>query len=531
MAAENTGNAQLTCDLLVIGSGVAGMMTALEAAKYCRVILATKDVSEEGSTRYAQGGIAFAIGDRDSTELHLQDTLTAGAGLCDRAAVDLLVNEGVDCFLDLVSLGARFDHSGEEVRLHREGGHSRARIVHAGDATGWEIVRTLTPLVRKHENITILEHCFLDDLLTEDGRCRGGRFTTGATTLTIDAQATVLSSGGAGQLFRLTTNPPVSTGDGIVAAARAGARVADLEFIQFHPTALYGEENPLFLISEAVRGEGALLVDARGDRFMLGAHPQAELAPRDVVVRAMYHRMRELGTDHVYLDLRPIPRAKLEKEFPTIYDRLKDRNIDIHRHLVPISFAAHYTIGGVVTDLEGRTSLPDLYACGEVSCTGVHGANRLASNSLLEALVFSRRITRHAAGMTPRGGTQGAVPKMVPARPDAEAMALHKRFAASMMDLAGVFRSAQGLEAMRAELPLFRNEAEKLRPGIPQREMLNMLELADLLTASALARTESRGVHQREDHPHSLDIWAQKHVVFEHGRQRIAEQRAEGILW
>lgn len=395
-------------DVVVIGSGVAGLSAALKARELGTVLVVTKDVVASGSTQWAQGGIAAALDPEDSPEEHLQDTLVAGAGLSDPEAVRVLVTEGPDAVRDLIELGARFDTMADgEISLGREGGHHRNRIAHAGgDATGAEIERALVAAVKRSKDIRLIEHALVLDLLTaEDGAVAGVTLhVMGEGQLdgvgAIRARAVVLASGGLGQLYAATTNPSVSTGDGMALALRAGAKVRDLEFVQFHPTVLWlgkSAKGQQPLVSEAVRGEGAFLVDHTGKRFMQGQHELADLAPRDIVAKAIMRQMLATGKDHVYLDARHFGDEKWRVRFPTILASCRSHGIDPVRELIPVAPACHYSSGGVRTDLDGQTSVPGLYACGEVACTGVHGANRLASNSLLEGLVFARRIAAHLA--------------------------------------------------------------------------------------------------------------------------------------
>ncbi|WP_406137557.1 L-aspartate oxidase [Streptomyces sp. NBC_01089] len=394
---------EIDADVVIVGSGVAGLTAALRCtAAGLRTVVVTKARLDDGSTRWAQGGIAAAIGEGDTPQQHLDDTLVAGAGLCDEAAVRTLVTEGPDAVRRLIATGARFDtDAAGGIALTREGGHHRSRIAHAGgDATGAEISRALVGAVRTAALRTV-ENALVLDLITDaEGRTAGvtlhvmgeGRHDgVGA----VRAPAVVLATGGMGQIFSATTNPAVSTGDGVALALRAGAEVSDLEFVQFHPTVLFlgaGAEGQQPLVSEAVRGEGAHLVDADGVRFMTGQHELAELAPRDIVAKAITRRMQEQGTEHMYLDGRHFGAEMWERRFPTILAACRSHGIDPVTEPVPVAPAAHYASGGVRTDLHGRTTVPGLYACGEVACTGVHGANRLASNSLLEGLVFAERI-------------------------------------------------------------------------------------------------------------------------------------------
>ncbi len=385
------------CDVLVVGSGIAGLTAALAASETRSVALVTKGRLTETNTWYAQGGIAGAVGEADSVELHLADTLVVGQGLCDEAVVRAVVGEAPEALAGLRDYGVHFDLAeGGEVALAREGGHSLPRVLHSGDATGAAIQRALTDALRANERVAVFEQRFLVDLLTEDGRCVGALVLDTVTQVreVIWADAVVLATGGAGQAYRVTTNPVIATGDGLAAAWRAGARVADLEFVQFHPTALDHDAAPRFLITEALRGEGAYLLDCEEQRFMLGVHPLAELAPRDVVSREIESVMTRCGRDNVWLDARHLGEEYLRTRFPTIWEACSEAGYDLSRDLLPVAPAAHYMVGGVLVDVDGRTSVPGLYASGEVTASGLHGANRLASNSLLEGLVFSRRIVR-----------------------------------------------------------------------------------------------------------------------------------------
>src|SRR5690349_4809665 len=391
---------------LVVGSGVAGLHTAWRASTGGEVMVLTKRSLFDSATAYAQGGIAAALGAGDSPELHRKDTLAAGAALADAAAVEVLVEEGPARVKELHTAGADFDLDPRGgFKLGKEVAHSRRRIVHAhGDQTGAEVARTLIERVRETKNIQVLEKTRVLDLVVSGGACHGIRATRAGKPVEIIADATVLATGGCGQVYRYTTNPQVATGDGYAIAHRAGVKLADMEFVQFHPTALDTTENPLALISEAVRGEGAILVNDNGERFMVKRHRLAELAPRDVVAREIYReRQKGLG---VYLDARKLGKS-FRTRFPGIFALCKARGIDPSKDLIPVIPAAHYMMGGIVTDLTGRSSMARLYACGEVSRTGVHGANRLASNSLLEGLVFAERVARDMIGL----GRQKSVPR------------------------------------------------------------------------------------------------------------------------
>ncbi|MCJ0873952.1 L-aspartate oxidase [Streptomyces sp. AP-93] len=517
-------------DVVVVGSGVAGLTAALRcAAAGRRTVVVTKARLDDGSTRWAQGGIAAALGDGDTPEQHLDDTLVAGAGLCDEAAVRLLVTEGPDAVRRLIETGAVFDTSAEtgEIELTREGGHHRRRIAHAGgDATGAEISRALVEAVQAAGIETVENALVLDLLLDAEGRTAGVTLHVmgegqhdgvGA----VHAPAVILATGGMGQVFSATTNPSVSTGDGVALALRAGAEVSDLEFVQFHPTVLFlgaDAEGQQPLVSEAVRGEGAYLVDAGGVRFMTGQHELAELAPRDIVAKGIMRRMQEQGTQHMYLDARHFGAEMWEQRFPTILAACRSHGIDPVTEPIPVAPAAHYASGGVRTDLHGRTTVPGLYACGEVACTGVHGANRLASNSLLEGLVFAERIADDIIGNPPAGTGPGIpVPATGPLQP-AEARYEIQRI---MTDGAGVLRSAESLRRAAAALEaLYATALTELEtrgktavPGTETWEATNLLCVARVLVAAAQRRAETRGCHWREDHPDRDDTEWRRHLV------------------
>ncbi|MBW5484963.1 L-aspartate oxidase [Streptomyces bambusae] len=520
----------LEADVVVVGSGVAGLTAALRcAAAGRRTVVVTKARLDDGSTRWAQGGIAAALGEGDTPEQHLDDTLVAGAGLCDEQAVRMLVTEGPDAVRRLIDSGAVFDTSAEtgEIALTREGGHHRRRIAHAGgDATGAEISRALVQAVHAAGIETVENALVLDLLQDAEGRTAGVTLHVmgegqhdgvGA----VHAPAVILATGGMGQVFSATTNPSVSTGDGVALALRAGAEVSDLEFVQFHPTVLFlgpDAEGQQPLVSEAVRGEGAYLVDADGVRFMVGAHELAELAPRDIVAKGIMRRMQEQGVQHMYLDARHFGAAMWEQRFPTILAACRAHGIDPVTEPVPVAPAAHYASGGVRTDLSGRTTVPGLYACGEVACTGVHGANRLASNSLLEGLVFAERIAADIAARAPEGSGPGIpVPATGPLQP-AEARYEVQRI---MTEGAGVLRSAESLRAAAdaleglyaAALGELEAQGKTAVPGVDTWEATNLLCVARVLVAAALRREETRGCHWREDHPDRDDAAWRRHLV------------------
>ncbi|GHH39803.1 L-aspartate oxidase [Streptomyces candidus] len=520
----------IDADVVVVGSGVAGLTAALRCtAAGLRTVVVTKARLDDGSTRWAQGGIAAALGEGDTPEQHLDDTLVAGAGLCDEEAVRTLVTEGPDAVRRLIATGALFDTDPESgvIELTREGGHHRRRIAHAGgDATGAEISRALVEAVRDRAVRTI-ENALVLDLLKD------ARGHTAGVTLhvmgegqhdgvgAVNAPAVVLATGGMGQVFSATTNPAVSTGDGVALALRAGAEVSDLEFVQFHPTVLFlgaGAEGQQPLVSEAVRGEGAHLVDGDGVRFMLGQHELAELAPRDIVAKAIMRRMQEQGAAHMYLDARHFGREMWENRFPTILAACRAHGIDPVTEPVPVAPAAHYASGGVRTDLHGRTTVPGLYACGEVACTGVHGANRLASNSLLEGLVFAERIAEDisAADLRTPGTPTGPATVLPLIAPEAR-----HGIQQTMSQGAGVLRSAASLSAAADALEAVQRDAahdpdgraKSAEPGVDAWETTNLLCVSRVLVAAALEREETRGCHWREDRPDRDDTDWRRHLV------------------
>src|SRR5687768_6990722 len=492
---------------LIIGSGIAGLHTAWRASQTDDVILLTKRSLFDSATAYAQGGIAAALGAGDSPALHRRDTLAAGAALCDREAVEVLVEEGPARVQELFAAGARFDLApGGRFKLGREAAHSRNRIVHAhGDQTGAEVARTLIERVRENKHVDVIEAARVLDLLVRNGECLGVRASVSGRAVEIIADATVLATGGCGQVYRYTTNPVVATGDGYAIAHRAGVKLADMEFVQFHPTALDTPENPLALVSEAVRGEGAVLLNADGQRFMRDRHRLAELAPRDVVAREIFRE--QAGGRRVYLDARKLG-VGFKKRFPGIYALCKARGIDPSRQLIPVTPAAHYMMGGVVVDLTGRSSLARLYACGEVSRTGVHGANRLASNSLLDGLVFAER--------TPRDLVQTTKLATVPRKQSWRVPPLADRGAAQVIadeirlvtwEYAGIARTAKGLRKCIARL-------DDIDSRLPEgaTEEANLADTARLIVEAALMRKESRGGHFRSDFPRSKRKWKGRHI-------------------
>ncbi len=520
---------RIDSDFLLIGSGIGGLTFALEVANFGTVAIVTKKSDEESNTNYAQGGIAAVISEKDSFQSHIEDTLQAGAGLCKRRVVEMVVRKGPESIRKLIHWGVRFSvkHNHKKtLALGREGGHSHERIVHAADLTGAEVERALLERVKNHPNIRIYPHHQAVDLICasprknskseKSSRCYGAYVldVESGEVLIFVAKITLLATGGCGRVYLHTTNPEIATGDGIAMAYRAGAPVANLEFMQFHPTALYIPEAKSFLISEAVRGFGGILKTIAGERFMEKYHPAKELAPRDVVARAIDQEMKLSGDPYVLLDLTHLKSSKVKERFPNIYRRCLEYHLDVTCEPIPVVPAAHYMCGGVRTDLKGKTSIAGLYATGEVACTGLHGANRLASNSLLEALVFSQeaakaciaelKSTRKPAGLEEWVKTGDA-------NHEEWVLISHDReeIQRLMWDYVGIVRADSRLQRARKRIQLIRAEIEefyeKSPPAVGIIELRNLALVSQLIILSALRRKESRGLHFNTDHPERDD--------------------------
>jgi L-aspartate oxidase len=508
-------------DVLVVGAGIAGLRAALAVPPPLDVLVVTKDRVDESNSAYAQGGIAGVLAPEDRFENHVEDTISAGAGLCDREVVEVVVRDAPKAIHDLISWGTQFDLEGGHLALTREGGHSHARIVHAlGDATGHEVMRAVIEHARHAPNVTIWDDTFTIDLLTHDGRCVGAVVDrAGAGRLLVWAKQVVLASGGVGMIYRETTNPPVATGDGMAAAWRAGAELRDMEFMQFHPTVLYVAGSARFLITEAIRGEGAYLRDRDGNRFMLEVDSRAERATRDVVARAIFATMERTQHPNVYLDLSHLDAEHVRTRFPGIAKVCASFGLDITKDRIPVRPGAHYMVGGVTTDIHGRTSLPGLWAAGEVSSSGLHGANRLASNSLLEGLVFGEACGQGAAAEAATMPDTFAVP---PVRYEP------RPAPGELLDVADITNSLRSL--MVRQMGIVRDRPRLLeaqrdvafwcRYVLPRTfdnragwELQNLLTVARLMIDSALAREESRGTHYRRDFPERDDANWQRHIA------------------
>lgn len=519
-------------DALVIGSGIAGLFFALKAAELGEVVIITKKERSDSNTNWAQGGIAAVLAPEDSFEAHIADTLDAGAGLCNREAVEILVKEGPDHVRALMELGAQFSMRNGKLHLAREGGHSAHRIVHAADLTGKEVERALLQKAAENSNIVIFEHHASIELITEhhlrkktnDIACYGAYALDTKTNRfkKILAKFTMLATGGCGHVYLHTTNPPIATGDGVAMAYRAGAEIHNMEFIQFHPTALYHPDAQSFLISEAVRGFGGVLRTKDGAEFMHKYDPRQSLAPRDIVARAIDSEMKKRGDDFVYLDITHKPEREIKEHFPNIYETCLTFGIDITREMIPVVPAMHYSCGGVATDLYARTTIDRLYACGEVACTGVHGANRLASNSLLEALVFAHRAYLDMKARFHSVQNNIEFPDWDESgteNPEEWILISHNRKEVQqvMSDYVGIVRSDLRLERARRRIEFLKEETEayykKTKVSAELLELRNIIKVAKLIIESAMKRRESRGLHYTTDYPYRDDKHFLKNTV------------------
>ncbi len=492
-------------DFLVIGSGIAGLTFALKAARFGKVMVVTKSELSDTNTSWAQGGVAAAVGVGDSWELHEEDTLISGSGLCDVDAVRFLVQNARPCLGWLIEMGARFDYEADntlpQLQLGREGGHSRNRIVHHADQSGWEIERALTDAVRKEENVRIIEYAFCEALCRDDSGCTGAiLWPKDAEPLEVRSRATMLATGSCCQIYRFSTNPPIATGDGIGLASAIGARIENMEFIQFHPTTLFHRDARNFLITEAVRGEGAILRTIHGRRFMFDYDSRGELASRDIVARAIHAEILKEGVPFVHLDMTHLPPSKIQSHFPKILEKLLSYGIDPTRDPIPVVPAAHYQCGGIQTDLNGRSSVSRLYAAGEVASTGVHGANRLASNSLLEALVFGAAAAETAQTETNplRHGEPMRLPVALIPKQDVEGMV--RRLKRIMMDKVGIVRNNLGLKHAAESLQALAAEVTpETTFHVSSAEAANMLECARIVVRAASERKINVGLHYNSD--------------------------------
>lgn len=511
---------QVFTDVLVIGSGVAGISAALEAVSAGSVLVVTKAGVRDGCTNQAQGGIAGALHPDDTPQDHFADTIDAGCGLCDDEAVRILTGEGPERIRELMRLGVEFDRTDGDLSFTREGGHRRPRILHCnGDATGAAIEAVLAQHVRRHDQVGLYDETFVIDLLTHEGVCHGALiWSPDRGLMMVRAKQTILATGGCGRLYRETTNPSVATGDGLAMALRAGAELQDLEFVQFHPTALYVAGASRALISESLRGEGAVLRNRAGKRFMPDYHPDAELAPRDTVSRCIVQEMKRTGDAYVLLDVTGKSRPQLEERFPTITRLCDEFELDVAEDMIPVRPAAHYQVGGVVVDMDGRTSVENLLACGEVACTGVHGANRLGSNSLLEGLVFGHRVgacaarTCHQMEEAPPVRALQGLPQE-PAYGRLNLTDVENSLRSVMWRSVGVERNEEDLDEALDMITFWcRYVMDKEFKEPEGWQLQNMLAVSRLIAMCARQRTESRGVHYRIDHPEPSKHW-QRHII------------------
>lgn len=513
-------------DVVIIGSGIAGVYTALSSPRNAKILIITKEAIEVNNSVLAQGGIAVSLDQNDSPDLHFKDTINAGAGLCDENAVKALVNEATENIATLCLYGVNFDRDeGNRLSLTREAAHSMNRIIHTGDATGKEVCDTLVGAVSTLKNVTIREQTFAIDILTENGECKGVLTSNedGTEFMAYYAPVVVCASGGYGQLYSKTTNPEVATGDGAALALRAGAELMDMEFVQFHPTVLFHPDNQNFLISEAVRGEGAVLRNNRGERFMENYHPMKELAPRDIVSRAIFQEMQKTGSNHVFLDITHRDNGFLRQRFPNIYNKCLSYGIDMAKDYIPVAPCQHYSMGGIRTDEWGRTKILGFYAVGEAACNGIHGANRLASNSLLEGLVFGRRIGRQIQeNLDEIKIREGFKPRIRFNKEwverDIDYLSMKKKLQEIMTLNVGIIRNEDSLNEVMRIITGLKSEIEGVKiVHTNHLEVKNMLTLASLVVKAAILRQESRGAHYRTDYPTTDDQNWLKNIVFQAG--------------
>jgi L-aspartate oxidase len=516
-------------DFLIIGGGIAGLSAALVAGRAGSVILLTKGKTGETATEYAQGGIAAAIDEqKDSPFYHLQDTLVAGAGLCDENAVKVLVSDGVKLVKELIEIGTRFDKVAGTLDLTLEGAHKHRRILHAGDATGAEIERSLAARILREKLVDVRNFVYGKDLVIHDGLCIGAHahYVDGTEEYTFLSPAVILATGGLGQIYLHNTNPKFATGDGVAMAYRAGAEVQDMEFVQFHPTVLAkpDKQGKRFLISESLRGEGAILLNVKGEHFMPKYHEMADLAPRDIVSRAILEEMKKTGSDHVYLSLEKVDKSHIKSRFPTIYEGCLEYGIDITKDKIPVSPAAHYAMGGVKIDVDGKTDIPGFFAAGEVSSAGIHGANRLASNSLLDGLVFGHRAAEAAIAHGEKIKSERSDllswfrrerVKTVPSPLSKKALEdLTFKLKSIMWEKVGILRDAVGLNGALQDIGKIKSELKFTPRNELEIELSNMVLVAELIARAALERTESRGAHYRTDYPKQDDTNWKRHLVY-----------------
>lgn len=507
-------------DVIIVGSGIAGVYTALEIPGDKSIGIITKETLDISNSVLAQGGIAVSLDEQnDSPQLHFKDTLFAGAGLCNDDSVWVLVEEAADNIKKLCSLGVNFDKSGQQLSLTREGAHSVNRIIHSGDTTGKEVCDKLIEEARKRSNISIFERHFAVDLVVRNGECKGVIVydEIAEKMKFFSAGHTVIATGGFGQIYSHTTNPEVATGDGIGMCLRVGAEAMDMEFVQFHPTVLYHPKDKSFLISEAVRGEGAMLRNAGGERFMQKYHQLGELAPRDVVSRAIFQEMSLSGSKNVFLDITFKEREYLESRFPNIFKTCMDYGIDISRDYIPVAPAEHYCMGGIRTDVDGQTNIAGLYACGEVACTGIHGANRLASNSLLEGLVFGRKIAAKISEGVNTSIQEEEEVQMefsLNTQNDKVLKAMKEEIQYTMTKYVGIIRNERGLEAAKNTINgIYTRYSDLTGFSLVKLEVANMLTVANLVIEAALERKESRGAHFRSDFDRTDDLNWKRNIV------------------